>query len=178
MSLPKTLSECERATGRGVFAPRTFCRGDAARGLVLRAGVDVKLDYAPQPILSDRLAFLPLTDEQLAPFEKSWTAVNPRSAARFSTTDLAGTLGPAAELKAIELDLNDLFELTKPGSYRVRFVFTTKDSGFVEGESNALVFSVYSPTPAAKSSCLPSSSRPSKSLSSTRPAGQSSSTRT
>jgi hypothetical protein len=50
-------------------------------------------------------------------------------------------LAPAEESDAFRLDLNDLFEITKPGSYRLKFVFT-RDAGLGEGESNEARFSL------------------------------------
>lgn len=50
---------------------------------------------------------------------------------------------PTEEAEAFMLDLRDWFELTSPGSYRPRFTFTSQNSGFADGESRDVIFSLF-----------------------------------
>ena len=46
-----------------------------------------------------------------------------------------------------ELDLNECFNVTQPGRYRFRLVFSSQDGGFANGSSQEIQFQLAGSTP-------------------------------
>jgi hypothetical protein len=67
--------------------------------------------------------------------------VQPRRHDRFDPGDATRSLAPLESFEAMRLDLNDWFDLTRPGQYRFRVSFTT-DSGVGEGSATEAHFQV------------------------------------
>ena len=109
-------------------APTEFLRrGDDGRP-ALRRGVALAVFYSP-PALSRSARGIP-QDE-----------LKPRRTDRFEPGAVTRPLEPFEEFEAMRLDLNDWFDLGKPGSYRVRIAFAA-DSGVGEGNSLDWYFTV------------------------------------
>ncbi len=67
--------------------------------------------------------------------------LKPKRTDRFDPKDGTRPLAAFESLDAMQIDLTDWFDLTKPGSYSVRLQFTD-ESGFGEGMSNDASFTV------------------------------------
>jgi hypothetical protein len=119
--------------------PSVYRREEPRRGPELLAGTDLTLRYSPETV-SPQGKLAPAAED-----EKAWRELAPKITARFAAGGDERVLAPAGEVEAFTLDLNDWFEITKPGAYRLKFV-STKDSGLGEGESNEVMFSLAAPT--------------------------------
>lgn len=115
--------------------PALLWQDDAQRGPSLRAGVNVSLRYSPERVSSQGV-LTPISED-----ENDWREIEPKVTAHFAAGAEESPLAAAEEIDAFTLDLNKLFEITKPGSYRLKFVFT-KDSGLGEGKSKEVTFSL------------------------------------
>jgi hypothetical protein len=115
------------------MVPTEFLRrGDDGRP-VLRRGVEVAVFYsAPRVTRSDPLSGYPRD------------ALKPSRTDRFAPGEATRTLARFEVFEAVQLDLNDWFDLTRTGSYRVHVAFTA-DSGVGEGTSNDWHFTVGDP---------------------------------
>ena len=67
--------------------------------------------------------------------------IAPKRDAHFDPGDGSRLLAPLETFEAMRLDLNDWFDLTKPGSYRVGATFDA-DSGIGEGSASQAYFGV------------------------------------
>jgi hypothetical protein len=67
--------------------------------------------------------------------------IEPRSRAHFDPGPAARELAPLESFDALRVDLNDWFDLSKPGRYHAGVVFTN-DSGVGEGSSSQVYFQV------------------------------------
>jgi hypothetical protein len=67
--------------------------------------------------------------------------VEPKRDAHFEPGQGSRLLAPLESFETMQLDLNDWFELTKPGNYYVAVTFTD-DSGIGEGESVRTAFTI------------------------------------
>src|SRR5262249_28313989 len=111
-------------------APAEFLRRGAGGRTALRRGVTLVVYYAaPKRNRSDMLFDWPQDEVKTKPSDPFVPEPKTRSLAPFET------------MEAIRLDLNDRFDLTRPGTYRVQVTFTA-DSGVGEGESNHWMFTV------------------------------------
>lgn len=110
--------------------PSIYYRKEPGRGPELLAGVDPTLRYLPETVLP-RGTLTPTAED-----EKDWREIAPKVTARFAASGGRRTLAPAEEIEAFTLDLNDWFDVTKPGSYRLKFLFTN-ESGLGEAEGQA-----------------------------------------
>jgi hypothetical protein len=68
-------------------------------------------------------------------------AIEPKRDAHFDPGEASRPLVPLEAFEAMRLDLNDWFDLTKPGRYRLRVTFAA-DSGIGEGSSSEAYFQV------------------------------------
>jgi hypothetical protein len=121
---------------RGVenASPREFLQRGTDGRLAMRRGVTLSASYwAPTRNGAGRMA-APKPAEELKP--KRTDRFDPGAAAR--------PLAAFAEFGAMQLNLNDWFDLSRPGTYFVRLTFTA-DSGVGEGTSNDWHFSVGEP---------------------------------
>ena len=112
---------------RGVdnTAPTEFLRrGDDGRP-VLRRGVALAVFYSPPSVTRS---------EFFSGMGQPGEALKPRRTDRFDPSGAARPLGPFEAFEAMRLDLNDWFDLTRPGSYRVHVTFAA-DSGVGSGET-------------------------------------------
>jgi hypothetical protein len=121
--------------GTDQTVPATYVRASDG-GPALRAGIDLRLWHS-QPASQDQLA------GRSEP--ANWQEVRPRRTARFEAGAGTGILKSAEEMTAFELDLNDWFDATKPGAYRLEITFSVKDGGFADGTSNKVLFSLSAP---------------------------------
>ena len=113
----------------------------------LRSGIDLKLAWSAVQVVPTARWWSFSAAEAWPGTDADWTELEPKITARFKTAGTPKTLRPTEEFRALQLDLRDGFDLSRAGTYRVRFTFTAEASGFVEGESYPLVFRVYSPSP-------------------------------
>ncbi len=100
---------------RGIAAsiPTDLTRKGGSQGLTLRAGVSIRVFRAPEPVNGP--AARPRGGDDGAP----WAEVAlRREPARYSS-DAVKTLAPTETAEALRVDLRDLFELDRPGRYRV-----------------------------------------------------------
>ena len=68
-------------------------------------------------------------------------AVEPKRVARFDPGEGSRTLAPLEAFEAMRIDLNDWFDLTMPGPYRLRVTFAAA-SGVAEGSASEVHFRV------------------------------------
>jgi hypothetical protein len=117
---------------RGVenAAPREFLRRGPEGRPALRRGIELAVTYFPPS--PDRNGPQPNV-----PHEER----HPKRTDRFDPRDEPRPLSAFEALDALRLDLTDWFDLTRPGSYRVRLRFSG-DSGVGEGASNDWSFTV------------------------------------
>jgi hypothetical protein len=73
---------------------------------------------------------------------EEWGRLKPRKAGRFPDKGGTRTLRPAGEWTALELDLAERFDLSRPGAYAVRLVFTRGAGLPAAGRSNLVAFSL------------------------------------
>jgi hypothetical protein len=99
----------------------------------LRRGVSLAVFYSAPAI--SRTVAVPVRSEQ---------ELKPKRTDRFDPGAGARPLSAFEELEAMRLDLNDWFDLNRPGSYRVRLAFAA-DSGLGEGATNDRYFTVVDP---------------------------------
>ncbi len=117
---------------RGVenAAPTEFLRqGDDGRP-VLRRGVALAVFYSAPS--GSRTDWFP---------EHLQDALKPMQADRFTRGEAARPLAPFEAFEVMRLDLNDWFDLTRSGPYRVHVAFAA-DSGVGEGTSNDWYFTI------------------------------------
>jgi len=119
--------------------PSTYLATDP---LALRSGIDLKLQYAPGDVWPQVPPHLRHTVGVHVPDQGDWTELKPRITARFKAADVGKTLAPTEAFVALRLDLRDWFDLSRPGSYQLRFLFTTKYSGFADGQSAPFRFTL------------------------------------
>lgn len=111
-------------------SPTEFVRPGPDGKPALRNGVNLSLWYSPPR--GSRSVLNPVY-----PLE----AVEPKRDAHFDPGEGTRTLAPLETFEAMRFDLNDWFDLTKPGAYRLHVTFTA-DSGIGEGVSNDAFFQV------------------------------------
>jgi hypothetical protein len=117
---------------RGVenTAPTEFVRRGTDGRALLRRGVSLAVYYAaPKRNRSDMI------------FDWHQDEVKPKRSDLFVPGPETRSLAPFETMDLIRLDLNDQFDLTKPGTYRIQVMFTA-DSGVGEGGSNHWLFTV------------------------------------
>jgi hypothetical protein len=96
--------------------PALWSRKGAGGAAELREGLDVEVSYLPPEDGPVQEQFW--GDEPAKP----WRPQKPRAVGRFRDAAVQ-TLRCAGELAAVEVDLRDWFDLSRPGYYRVEFVF-------------------------------------------------------
>ncbi len=99
----------------------------------LRAGVRLRLWYHPDPAVAGNPPSGAIA--RAAP----WEELTPRDAAALPAAK-AVRVPAGAEFTAGALDLADVFELSRVGSYKVRLDFRREDGGFAAGTSHELRF--------------------------------------
>jgi hypothetical protein len=117
---------------RGVenTAPTEYLRRGIGDRTALRRGLVLTVFYSlPRPTQSGQ--------GQGGPQEE----LKPKRTESFIPGDAARPLAPFQAFDALRLDLDDWFDLTRPGSYRARAVFSA-DSGLGEGKTNDWYFNV------------------------------------
>ena len=120
---------------RGVenTSPKEFLRRDGAGRPSLRRGVSLELYYAaPYRAGTGQRPGIP------------HDVVAAKGMDHFDPGDPAHPLGAFEVFDATQVQLGDWFEVTRPGSYRVRILFAA-DSGVGEGTSNDWHFTVEGP---------------------------------
>jgi hypothetical protein len=111
-------------------APTEFLRQGSDGRPALRRGVTLAVFYSSPGVSRTVQA-------QVDP----WQELKPKRTARFDPGDASRPLAAFEEFEAARLDLVDWFDLTKPGSYRVRVKFAA-DSGVGGGTSNDTYFRI------------------------------------
>ncbi len=102
------------ARGIAVTIPTDLARVIGSGGLALRGGVSIHVFHAPEPVNDPAARSRRGGEEALA-----WAEVAlRRELARYSS-DAVRTLAPTETAEVLRLDLRDLFELNRPGRYRV-----------------------------------------------------------
>jgi hypothetical protein len=115
--------------------PAILWRDDAQRGSSFRVGVKASLRYSQERV-SPQGVLRPISED-----EKDWQKIAPKATAHFAPGAEQRPLAAAEEIYAFTLDINKLFEITKPGSYKFKLIFTNA-SGIGEGESKEVKFSL------------------------------------
>jgi hypothetical protein len=105
-------------------------------GVELRAGLSVEVFYLP-PGKGPTLVNEPYSE----PGEE-WGRLKPRKTGHFQDKAGTRTLRPAGEWTALELDLAERFDLSRPGAYAVRLVFARGAGLPAAGRSNLVAFSL------------------------------------
>ena len=111
-------------------SPTEFVRPGSDGKPALRKGVDLALWYSPE---RGPRSF----PDQIHPKD----VIEPKRPTHFNPGAASRLLAPLDGFEAIRLDLNDWFDLTKPGTYRVRATFAA-GSGLGEGSSSEAYFQV------------------------------------
>ncbi|WP_406698713.1 hypothetical protein V5E97_07485 [Singulisphaera sp. Ch08] len=111
-------------------SPTEFVRPGPDGKPALRNGVNLTLWHFPSRGSRTALG-------QVSPNEM----VEPKRVAHFDPGEGARLLAPLETFEAMRLDLNDWFDLTKPGHYRLNVTFAA-DSGVGEGVSSEVYFLV------------------------------------
>jgi hypothetical protein len=120
---------------RGVenTAPSEFLRRGTDGRTELRRGVALAVSYSAPP--ADRSDPFPRNPED---------ALKPSRSDRFTPGEATRSRAPFEEFEVMQLDLNEWFDMTRPGSYRVHVAFAA-DSGVGQGTSNNWHFTVDDP---------------------------------
>ena len=119
--------------GLGREVPTDYLRRDEDGPPSLRAGVTLTLA---------RAADVPPGEPPRSP--PAWEDLTPRPIARFEPGGASRVLDPAESFEAFRLDLNALFDLDRPGTFRLRAAFAG-GSGVAEGTSNEVTFRLLPP---------------------------------
>ena len=114
--------------------PTAFVDGDRP---ALRPGVDLELSYTPTNLG-------PGMAQAIGAAEVKWEDLTPKSTARLAPDAATRTLEPAGSFDAFSLKVEDWFDVSRPGTYRLRVRFGA-DSGLGEGTSNEQIFPVPEP---------------------------------
>lgn len=114
--------------------PTEFVRREGGRVVSLRRGIELSLERAP--LDANRPGPRPGRAD-----DRKWETVPPKTAARFDAGASARTLRPGESMEAFEVDLLDLFDASKPGTYRIQLTLS-KDSRVAEGTFRELSFQV------------------------------------
>ena len=114
--------------------PTTFLGGDRP---ALRPGVDLELSYTPTNLG-------PGMARAIGAAEAKWEDLTPKSTARLAPDASTRTLEPAGSFDAFSMKVEDWFDVSRPGTYRLRVRFGV-DSGLGEGTSNEQTFPVPEP---------------------------------
>ena len=119
---------------RGVenASPREFLRPGADGRPALRRGVSLSVIYVQPKRNGSDLPF---------PTDDAREELKPKRTDHFDPGEAARPLGPFAEFDAMQLDLNEWFDLSRRGTYYAHVRFAA-DSGIGEGTSNHLYFTV------------------------------------
>jgi hypothetical protein len=130
------------ASGADVTIPGEFLKKKGKRAAALLAGIEFTLYYAPQTVPRSVRDWCWVEDDPdpLHYFvDLRWEPVRRKPLATFKPAGPGRTLRPMEDVKAFEMDLADLFDLSRPGAYTLRVTFT-KETAFTEGRSSWLVF--------------------------------------
>ena len=131
-------------------APAEFYRKDPRTGPALLAGFDVKVLYVPPEKAEDSgvedIVFCETPETEIGG-DLPWQRLPCKVTARFKAEGPGRMLAMGEEFKTGEIDLTELFDLTRPGLYAVQFVFTAKDGAFTDGISDCIVFRLPAPGP-------------------------------
>jgi hypothetical protein len=87
--------------------------------LALRAGVSIRVFREPEPVRKNPVAGFSRAVQEPAP----WPEIAPRGEPARYRSDAARALEPTGTAEVLRLDLRDLFELDRPGRYRVDVAF-------------------------------------------------------
>jgi len=129
--LPVTLLlRCRSSREQGIPAEWVRMGPD---GPALREGLTLRLSYSPGPSF-------PGVGDAEAEMRRVWTLLTPTQTAAFAPTPAVRRLTPAQEMQALQLDLRDWYDLSRPGSYRLAFEFDDKRSGLGDGHTLSLWF--------------------------------------
>ena len=122
--IPVTLKFRNR---RGVEnrAPTEFLRQEPGGRPSWRRGVAVAINYSP-PALTRSYLF--------SSFQEPGEALRPKHTDHFEPGKTTRVLGPFETFEAMRLELNDSFDMKRPGSYRVQITFAA-DSGLGIGKT-------------------------------------------
>ncbi|HOI55612.1 MAG TPA: hypothetical protein PLP01_10215 [Phycisphaerae bacterium] len=119
--------------------PSTYSAKRPEQETILGSGIKLQLLYTPGDIILSRDGWGNRIGTDIE--SRPWQAQTPkvRANAEFHGEEML----PAGHTRlALEIDLREFFDLTAPGSYRLKFIFSTEDSGFADGESNEVLFSL------------------------------------
>jgi hypothetical protein len=100
-------------------------------GLALRPGVRVQLWHSSGEV-------------EKSTQKPRWTEVSARKIGHLKPDKETRTLAPTEAFTAFEMDLHDLFVVTRPGAYRLLVTFTSKDGGLADGSSLEETFNLAS----------------------------------
>jgi hypothetical protein len=107
----------------------SLARKEPKSGFALHSGIEPRAWYASAKATGDR-----------AIAEGDWQELTPRSVARFVSP--RGLIPPGTEFAEFTFDVNALFDITRPGHYRLRLRFIEEGAGFAAGESYDVSFSL------------------------------------
>jgi hypothetical protein len=116
--------------------PSNYYQSDPKQGPALLSGIDIKLEYTSEKTPTP---YNPYKDQ------RKWEELKRTRDTHFEASGPGRTLSPTEKFKALEVDLNDWFDIRKPGYYCLRFVFHAERSDFAEGESQPALFLLRSP---------------------------------
>jgi hypothetical protein len=105
----------------------------------LHPGIGLRLAYAPLEMQVAGRTYL--LDEA----DRTWEEPPTTRTAHLPSGPADRMLAPAEEFTALELDLRDWFDVSRPGLYRFRFAFSAANGGFAEGQSNEIEFTLHKP---------------------------------
>jgi hypothetical protein len=124
-------------SGLEQIVPSKIVRPNGTAGIALHAGIQLRVRYTSAKDAKTAYFISPTRNE-----ETDWQELKAKSNPRFNSGPATKTVAPAEEFADIELDLNDFFDMTKPGGYRVQLIFTTADGGFAEGATQEEQFAL------------------------------------
>lgn len=117
-------------SGLDLTAPLSYHREDEEGNRKLLSGVSIKLEYTAEKPASP---YNPYQDN------RKWENLSLKRTAHFVSDKPGRVLAPTEEFEAFKLDLNEWFDLKKPGSYRAYIIFSG-ECGFTEGKSHPAMF--------------------------------------
>jgi len=113
--------------------PSVYYREDGEAGPALLEGIRVwvaRRVRRPPPRLQEDAR-----ECYTVPSRWIWEKPQPKRDTHFRATAPGRELGPTEEIKALELDVRDWFDISEPGQYNFGFTLSKAEGGFAEGSS-------------------------------------------
>ena len=126
--------------GVGQAVPSFHWHRDSERRPLLTPGLSIALEAASDPLAGKDATRAALAGVHIPTRPPDWTRVEPDSIPRLAQRGDDRTLAPTEEFEAFTVDLRELYDLARPGLYRVRALFSSDGGGLADGESNAVTF--------------------------------------